>query len=56
MGLFSKSETGKPCQACGHETTQQDPAVRTKDSGARIHKSHTTTPGNGFYGEKTKRR
>jgi len=55
MGLFSKNETGKPCQACGHETTQQDPAVRTKDSGARIHKSHTETPSSGFYGAKTKR-
>ncbi|MEU7416728.1 hypothetical protein [Streptomyces antibioticus] len=55
MGLFSKNETGKPCQACGHETTPEDPAVRTKNGNARIHKSHTTTPGNGFYGEKTKR-
>ncbi|MEU0818913.1 hypothetical protein [Streptomyces mirabilis] len=55
MGLFSKSETGQPCQACGNETTQQDPAVRTKDGDARIHKSHTTTPGNGFFGAKTKR-
>jgi hypothetical protein len=54
MNPFS-SETGKPCQACGHATTTQDPAVRTKDSGARIHKSHTTTPGNGFFGAKTKR-
>lgn len=55
MGLFRKDETGEPCQACGHPTTPQDPAVRTKDSNARIHKSHTTTPGNGFYRAKTKR-
>lgn len=57
MGLFSKNETGKPCQACGHKTTPQDPAVHTKDkdSGARIHKSHTTTPSSGFFGAKIKR-
>lgn len=55
MTLFRKNETGKPCQACGHPTTPQDPAVRTKNTGARIHKSHTTTPTSGFYGEKTKR-
>lgn len=55
MGLFSKNETGLPCQACGHPTTPEDPAVRTKDDNARIHKSHTTTPGNGFFGAAIKR-
>ena len=55
MGLFSKNETGKSCQACGHETTPQDPAVRIKGDNARIHKSHTTTPSSGFFGAKTKR-
>ncbi|MFF2100939.1 hypothetical protein [Streptomyces sp. NPDC058202] len=54
MRLPRKNETGKPCQACGHPTNPGDPAVYV--DGARIHKSHTTTPGNGFYGAKTKRR
>lgn len=55
MGLLSKNETGMPCQACGHETTPQDPAVRIKGGNARIHKSHTTTPSSGFFGAKTRR-
>ncbi|MEV8033923.1 hypothetical protein [Streptomyces sp. NPDC086182] len=55
MALFSKDETGKPCQACGHETTPQDPAVRIKGDNARIHRSHTTTSSSGFFGAKTKR-
>jgi hypothetical protein len=53
MGLFSKGETGKPCQACGHETTQQDPAVKTAD-GTRVHESHTTNPSSGLYGDRKK--
>jgi hypothetical protein len=55
MGLFSKNETGKPCQACGHPTTVEDPAVHVEDSGARIHESHTTDPKSGFYGAPIKR-
>jgi hypothetical protein len=54
MSLFS-SEIGKPCQACGHPTTREDPPVRLKDGNARIHKSHTTDPKSGFYGAPTKR-
>jgi hypothetical protein len=50
MGLLRKSETGMPCQACGHPTTPADPAVHVEDSGARIHKSHTEDPSSGFYG------
>lgn len=52
MGLFSKNETGKPCQACGHETTPDDKAVRTRDGKARIHESHTTDPNSGLYGDR----
>lgn len=54
MPLFN-SEIGKPCQACGHPTTREDPPVYVKDGGARIHKSHTTDPKSGFYGAPTKR-
>lgn len=46
-----KSETGKPCQACGHPTTKDDPAVKTRD-GYRVHKSHTTDPKSGLYGDR----
>lgn len=56
MGLFSKNETGKPCQACGNATTQDDPAVRLKDTGTRVHQSHTTSPTSGLFGRPTKRR
>jgi hypothetical protein len=49
-------ETSKHCQACGHPTTPDDPAVQVEDSGARIHESHTTDPRSGFYGARTKRR
>lgn len=45
------NETGKPCQACGHPTTKDDPAVKTRD-GARVHKSHTTDPSSGLYGDR----
>lgn len=55
MALFRKNETGKPCQACGNETTKTDPAVRLKDSGVRVHQSHTTNPKSGLFGEPTKR-
>ncbi|MFD5491577.1 hypothetical protein ACFWH4_01215 [Streptomyces sp. NPDC127091] len=51
MGLFSKNETGKPCQACGHATTPGDKAVKTS-SGARVHESHTTNPSSGLYGDR----
>jgi hypothetical protein len=51
MGLFSKNETGKPCQACGHPTTPQDPAVRTRE-GYRVHESHTTDLTSGLYGNR----
>ncbi|WP_167459215.1 MULTISPECIES: hypothetical protein [Streptomyces] len=53
--MFGKNETGKPCQACGNETTKDDPAVRLKDSGTRVHKSHTTNPKSCLFGEQTKR-
>lgn len=56
MGLFSKNETGKPCQACGNTTTPQDPAVRLKDTGTRVHESHVTNPKSGLFGRPTKRR
>jgi hypothetical protein len=46
-----KNETGKPCQACGHPTTKDDPAVKTRD-GYRVHKSHTTDPNSGLYGDR----
>lgn len=43
------------CCACGHAFTTANPAVltaRTADheGGARIHRSHTLDPGDGFYG------
>lgn len=44
------TETGKPCQACGHPTTPNDPATLATD-GARIHHSHTTDPRSGYYGQ-----
>jgi hypothetical protein len=52
MGLF-KSETSPVCQACGRPTTADDPAVTARD-GARIHKSHTTNPRSGYYGERSR--
>lgn len=51
MGLFSKNETGKPCQACGNETSKNDKAVKTRD-GYRVHESHTTNPSSGLYGDR----
>lgn len=36
------------CAACGHEPTGADPLAVV--DGSRIHKSHTTDPGSGFYG------
>ncbi|MEV7394928.1 hypothetical protein [Streptomyces sp. NPDC091215] len=55
MRLFKKDETGQPCQACGNTTTPADPAVRLKDGGTRVHKSHTTNPKSGLFGRPTKR-
>ncbi|WP_331728302.1 hypothetical protein OG590_40485 (plasmid) [Streptomyces goshikiensis] len=40
---------GRHCQACGHPYTETDP-VMVLEAGVRIHTSHATTPGNGFYG------
>ncbi|MEU3282901.1 hypothetical protein [Streptomyces antibioticus] len=54
MAPFRKNETGKPCQACGHATTPDDPAVRTRDGKNRVHKSHTTNPDSGLYGDRKK--
>lgn len=56
MGLFSKNETGKPCQACGNTTTPADPAVRLKENNVRVHESHVNDPNSGLYGEPTRRR
>ena len=36
------------CAACGHEPTAADPLVVV--DGYRIHQSHTTDLGSGFYG------
>ncbi|MEW2415314.1 hypothetical protein AB0953_16585 [Streptomyces sp. NPDC046866] len=55
MGLFSRNETGQPCQACGRPTTPEDPAVRLKNGGTRIHSSHVTDPASGLYREPIKR-
>lgn len=54
MSLFT-SEIGKPCRACGHPITREDPAVYLKDGNVRVHKSHTTDPKSGLYGEPIKR-
>ncbi|MER6350623.1 hypothetical protein ABT186_01905 [Streptomyces sp. NPDC001634] len=54
MGLLN-SDIGKPCRACGHPITREDPAVYLKDRGVRVHKSHTTDPKSGLYREPTKR-
>ncbi|MEU0783505.1 hypothetical protein ABZ341_18265 [Streptomyces sp. NPDC006173] len=53
MPLIRKSETGRPCQACGHPTAAKDPAVFV--DGARIHESHTGDPKSGFYRASFKR-
>ena len=44
-------KTSKICQACGHSTTKADPAVKTRD-GFRVHRSHTTDPNSGLYGDR----
>ena len=49
---MTNDETGKPCQACGHPTTPNDPAVLATD-GVRIHHSHTTDPRSGYYSTPT---
>ncbi|MGW1675665.1 hypothetical protein [Streptomyces sp. NPDC002324] len=42
------------CGACGHPARTTDPIVTTADDDAfRIHRSHATTPGNGFFGTPT---
>ncbi|WP_331718134.1 hypothetical protein OG985_50265 (plasmid) [Streptomyces sp. NBC_00289] len=42
------------CGACGHPARPTDPIVTTADDDAfRIHRSHATTPGNGFFGTPT---
>ncbi|MFI8206753.1 hypothetical protein [Streptomyces sp. NPDC085937] len=38
------------CAADGHPGTEDDPLVKTKD-GWRVHRSDTTDPSNGFYGQ-----
>lgn len=55
MPLFANSEIGKPCRACGHPTTREDPPVRLKDGAVRVHKSHTTDPKSGLFGAPTRR-
>lgn len=39
------------CAACGHDGTSEDPLVVTTD-GSRVHRSHTTNPDSGFYGQR----
>ncbi|MGW1021934.1 hypothetical protein [Streptomyces niveus] len=42
------------CKACGHRSKLSDPIVTTADDDAfRIHRSHVTTPGDGFFGTPT---
>jgi hypothetical protein len=41
------------CTACGHDGTPADPLVKSLD-GSRIHRSHTTDPRSGFYGQAQK--
>lgn len=42
------------CGACGHPGRPTDPIVTTTgDDAFRIHRSHATTPGNGFFGTPT---
>lgn len=42
------------CSACGHPAHPTDPIVTTADDdGFRIHRSHVTTPGDGFFGTPT---
>jgi hypothetical protein len=38
------------CVADGHPGTANNPLVKTKD-GWRVHKSDTTDPASGFYGQ-----
>lgn len=38
------------CAADGHEFTADDPGVLTND-GWRVHRSDTTDPNSGFYGQ-----
>jgi prepilin-type processing-associated H-X9-DG protein len=38
------------CAADGHEFTEDDPGVLTKE-GWRVHRSDTTDPSSGFYGQ-----
>lgn len=38
------------CSACGHDGTPTDPLVKSLD-GYRIHRSHTTDPRSGYYGQ-----
>ncbi|MEV7975403.1 hypothetical protein [Streptomyces sp. NPDC086519] len=38
------------CSADGHPSTDEDPLVTNLD-GFRIHRSHTTDPTSGFYGQ-----
>ncbi|MFD1277420.1 hypothetical protein [Streptomyces kaempferi] len=49
------SDIGKPCLACGHPITREDPAAYLKDGNVRIHKRHTTDQKSGFYGAPVKR-
>lgn len=41
------------CAACGHDGTPNDPLVKTLD-GFRAHRSHTTDPRSGLYGQQQK--
>lgn len=41
------------CAACGHDGTAADPLVKTLD-GFRAHRSHTTDPRSGLYGQAQK--
>lgn len=52
---FARDHKGmrNTCCACGHEGTTSDPVVKTT-GGSRIHRSHTTDPRSGFYGEQQK--
>ncbi len=43
------SGLGMSCAACGHPETGRNPLVLAFD-GYRVHVSHVTEPGNGYYG------